>query len=197
MRRVVREVVEAAAIVAGSTFAAVAYGLVHDQLTIRVCPEYFTITHPKIVASASLTVIALAWGVAATWWMGAALGLLVAVAARAGSEPRVGAARLVRPVGLVLGVSAALAIVAGIGGYALACAGVVGLGGELAADIPEPMHERFIAAWWTHLASYGVGGVGGLVLVGWTLRRRWVAGHGMIRREDEGGAARAGQDTDP
>lgn len=162
-----------AAIILGSTGAAVAYGLVHDQITIRLCPEYFTVTHPRITGSESLTVIALAWGVVATWWVGAALGLLLAVAARLGSEPRLSARRLVRPVGLLLAAAAVLAACAGIAGYALARAGVLGLTGELAANIPGPMHARWFAAWWTHTASYAAGVLGGLLLVAWTLRSRW------------------------
>lgn len=178
MKPTATQLVEPLAIIAGCTFAAVAYGLAHDQITIRVCPEYFTITHPRIVASTSPTVIALAWGVAATWWMGAALGLLVAVAARAGSEPRVGAVRLARPVAAVLALSGGFALGTGLVGYVLARTGVLGLTGELAADIPREMHERWLAAWWTHLASYAVGGIGGLVLVVWTLRLRWQSGRG-------------------
>ncbi|HZW09227.1 MAG TPA: hypothetical protein VFF69_04925 [Phycisphaerales bacterium] len=164
---------QAVVVILGSTGAAVAYGLVHDQITIRVCPEYFTVTHPRITESRSLTVIALAWGVAATWWVGAALGLLLAVAARMGSEPRVPAGALARPVMTLLTACGALALCAGLAGYLLARGGAIALTGELAANIPEAMHARWMGAWWTHMASYGVGGVGGLVLVGWVLRARW------------------------
>jgi len=31
--------------------AAVAFGLVHDQITAHICVEYFTIAHERIVAS--------------------------------------------------------------------------------------------------------------------------------------------------
>jgi hypothetical protein len=93
--------------------AAIAYGLVHDQVTIRVCPEYFTVAHAKIVESENLTVIALAWGFRATWWMGAALGLLLAVGARAGSEPRLRAQQLAVPIGALLGVMAGAALGSG------------------------------------------------------------------------------------
>ncbi len=30
--------------------AAVVYGVVHDQVTARVCVEYFTVGHPRIIA---------------------------------------------------------------------------------------------------------------------------------------------------
>ena len=50
--------------------AAVLYGVAHDQVTARVCVEYFTIGHPRIIATESPTVLGLAWGVIATWWVG-------------------------------------------------------------------------------------------------------------------------------
>ena len=40
-------------IIAVFTLAAVAFGLVHDQITARVCMEYFTIAHVTIVPTQS------------------------------------------------------------------------------------------------------------------------------------------------
>ena len=37
-----------AAILLLSEFAAIGYGIVHDQITARVCVEYFSIGHPPI-----------------------------------------------------------------------------------------------------------------------------------------------------
>lgn len=41
-------------------------GLVHDQITARICIEYFTVGHPQIVSSESPAIVALAWGIVAT-----------------------------------------------------------------------------------------------------------------------------------
>ena len=68
--------------------ATVLYGVLHDQVTARVCLEYFTEFHPPLVDSRSPAVVALAWGVAATWWVGVILGLGLACAARVGPWPR-------------------------------------------------------------------------------------------------------------
>ncbi|MGB7665981.1 MAG: hypothetical protein WBL66_01850, partial [Candidatus Acidiferrales bacterium] len=51
--------VESLKIIALAVAAAIAYGIVHDQVTIRVCPEYFTVAHPHIFRTGSLTLIAL------------------------------------------------------------------------------------------------------------------------------------------
>ena len=70
------------------------YGVLHDQVTARVCLEYFTVFHPDIFHTQSPTLLALGWGVLATWWVSLTLGILLAIAARAGSRPRVTAQSL-------------------------------------------------------------------------------------------------------
>jgi hypothetical protein len=74
-------------IVGLSTLLSIAYGLVMDQITIRICPEYFTVFHPNPLDIQNLTLLALFWGVVATWWMGVILGVLIAGSALAGSMP--------------------------------------------------------------------------------------------------------------
>ncbi|MBV8223051.1 MAG: hypothetical protein JO293_06785, partial [Candidatus Eremiobacteraeota bacterium] len=64
--------------------AAVLYGELHDQITARVCVEYFTIGHPPLFPTDDPTLLGLGWGVVATWWVGLVLGAGLAVAARAG-----------------------------------------------------------------------------------------------------------------
>jgi hypothetical protein len=69
-------------VVALGLLGAIAYGVIHDQVTVRVCLEYFTIGHPPLIRSTSPTLLGLAWGVVATWWVGLPLGVMVALAAR-------------------------------------------------------------------------------------------------------------------
>ena len=54
------------AIISMSVAAAVVYGVVHDQVTVRVCIEYFTIGHPPVLGIESPTLLGLYWGVVAT-----------------------------------------------------------------------------------------------------------------------------------
>src|SRR6266513_2858429 len=89
--------------------AAVSYGIIHDQTTVRVCVEYFTIGHPPLIPSTSPTLLALAWGVVATWWVGLPLGFTLASAARLGHRPKLLAAQLTP---LILRLLATAAIVA-------------------------------------------------------------------------------------
>ena len=56
------------AIVALALFAGIAYSILHDQVTARVCVEYFTVGHPRIFPTESPTLLAIGWGIVATWW---------------------------------------------------------------------------------------------------------------------------------
>ena len=82
--------------------ASVVYGILHDQVTARVCVEYFTIGHPPIFQTDDPTLLAFGWGVIATWWMGLILSVPAVLASRLGSWPKFDAAHLVRPIGCLL-----------------------------------------------------------------------------------------------
>lgn len=163
---------EGLAIVATSIGAAVLYGVVHDQVTARVCVEYFTIGHPPVFETTDPTLLGLGWGVIATWWVGLGLGVPLAFAALAGARPRVAPGSLLRPIGLLLVCMGACASVAGALGYAAAEARAVMLVEPLASRVPAARHSVFMADVWAHLTSYGTGLVGGIALVVWTWRER-------------------------
>src|SRR5690606_7093623 len=109
--------IETAKIVGLAILLAVAYGVGHDQVTARICVEYFTIGHPPIFSTENPTLLAFGWGIVATWWVGLILGCLLAAAARIGEWPRMQASELVRPLLCVLVTVGLLAAVAGIAGY--------------------------------------------------------------------------------
>jgi hypothetical protein len=153
------------AIVSLCIFSAVFYGILHDQVSARVCIEYFTIGHPPIFGTDNPTLLGLGWGVIATWWVGLLLGVPLAVAARAGSRPKRNARSLVRPLAWLLLIAALSAFVAGIIGWLLADRGLVFLIGPLAGNVPQHRHVAFLAALWAHSASYLVGAIGGIVLI--------------------------------
>jgi hypothetical protein len=96
--------------------AAVLYGIIHDQITAHNCVEYFSVFHPPVFPTTSPTLLALGWGVIATWWVGAFLGLLLALAARAGSRRKVGVGELIRPIATLLAAMGVLAATAGLVG---------------------------------------------------------------------------------
>lgn len=47
------------------------FGIALDLVTAHVWVDYFTVHHPKVVESKSPIVMAIVWGVSASWWFGA------------------------------------------------------------------------------------------------------------------------------
>ena len=95
-------------------FGAIAYGVIHDQITVRICPEYLTEWHPPIIASTDPNTVALAWGVVATWWFGLILGAGLAFFTTVGSWPVAPWKWVVRSVTGIFGTAAFSATVAGL-----------------------------------------------------------------------------------
>ncbi len=156
-------------ILALSILAAIGYGIAFDQVTARICVEYFTIGHPPIFATESPTLLALGWGILATWWVGLGLGLPLAFASLRGPWPRRDAAYLARPIARLLVQMAAFAALAGTVGWLAARADYVFLLAPLAERVPQERHDAFVADLWAHSASYLYGFVGGVLLI----RRVW------------------------
>lgn len=160
------------AIIIASVVAAITYGIIHDQVTARVCVEYFTIGHPRLIDSDSPTVLGLFWGVVATWWVGLPLGIGLAIAARAGRRPKLTCSQLIRPIAQLMCGMFAVATLAGVIGSFTCSAGIFYLDARLASRVPEDKHIAFLTAGWAHSASYLAGLIGGIVLWIGTWRRR-------------------------
>ena len=145
--------------------AAIGYGVVHDQITARVCVEYFTIGHPPVFDTTDPTLLGFGWGIIASWWVGLLLGIPLACCARCGQRPKRSVGSLIRPLLALLMVMAAVALLAGVLGWLLARAGVVVLVGALAQAVPADRHVWFLANLWAHSASYITALAGGIVLI--------------------------------
>lgn len=145
--------------------SAVVYGIVHDQVTARVCVEYFTIGHPPIFDTDDPTTLAFGWGILATWWVGLFLGILLAVVARAGRWPKRSMCSLIGPIVILMAVSALLALAAGAVGFFLANRGSISLGEPLASRVPPQKRVAFLVDLWAHLASYVAGFTGGVYII--------------------------------
>ena len=167
---------EAIKIVPFATLAAILYGIVHDQVTAHLCVEYFTIAHPPVFPTDSPFLLALGWGIIATWWVGLPLGIGLAAAARLGARPRLGINEVRMPIILLLIATGLAAFVAGMLGAGLVAAGLAPVPGDWAAIIPPDRHVAFSAAAWAHAASYVVGASGGLLVIARTARHRLRSG---------------------
>ena len=165
--------VESLKIIGLGVVAAIAYGIAHDNVTARVCVEYFTIGHEPIFGTESPTLLALGWGVVATWWVGLSLGIFLALSCRYGRTPKLTAGDLLGPLGRLLATMAVVSLVAGLAGYYSATQGWVWLFGELADRVPKAKHAAFLADLWAHLAAYSSAFLGGIALGIWAMIRRF------------------------
>jgi hypothetical protein len=162
---------EAIKIAVTCVVAAVLYGIVHDQITARICIEYFTVFHPPIFHTQSPTLLGIGWGIVATWWVGAFFCVPMILAARAGSPPALRASELLLSIASLLAFMAISAVLAGLTGYALARTGVLATDWLTFSSSPA-IRYRFMADWWAHTASYAAAFAGGVVLCVITYRRR-------------------------
>lgn len=139
------------------------YGIVHDQITIRICPDYFLIWHPALVPTENLTIVALAWGVMATWWMGAFLGFLVGLGAAAGKPPYASKRQIVRAFVWIMAITGLCAAAVGIVVWRLDMVAPSFVEGDQIAGSGLPNRHRFMIDWAIHNTSYNIGALAGLV----------------------------------
>ena len=151
---------------------AVVYGVCHDQITARVCIEYFSVFHSTDVLPPGMnprnpTQQGFFWGVFATWWMGLLIGVPLSIVARVGTARPLAARDLIRPVAVLLGVMATFALLAGVIGYFLSPDGSATATSfpGLAQQMPPTQWRGFMACYLAHNTSYTVGGAGGLLLI--------------------------------
>jgi hypothetical protein len=166
-----------------SILAAIIYGILHDLATALVCVEYFTIGHPKLIDSESPILLAVFWGVVATWWVGLILGGLLCLSSRAGPWPKVGGKALIPRIARLMIIMYLLAMTAWFLGFFASRFSYVWLVQPLANRVPRSIHDYFIADLWAHLSSYASGIVGGLIISGKTLYSRV---HGLANQSVNG-----------
>lgn len=156
---------EKAKVVLLCCLAAALYGIAHDEITVRVCAEYFTIAHPPLFPTASRTLLAACWGIAATVWAGAAFGVVLASVSQSDGSPPVPISRLRNSVAGLLCAMAMTALAAGILGFHLSLRSMISVPAGIANVIPVTAHNRFMAVWLAHIASYVAGFAGGAILI--------------------------------
>ncbi len=178
-------------IFAGSIAAACIYGIVNDQVSARVCPEYFSKGfHRKnvidkfpdgwlkntLLTTNSPTKLGLLWGVIGTWWMGAGLSVPVMASARIGSWPKMSMKELIKPTGIALGVMGLCSLIEGLRGYRLAASGLINrssFAAYVTAGVPNDSMNVFLADVYAHNAAYASGVCAALGLTCWIGYKRY------------------------
>lgn len=174
-----RSQVSSLKIVLVTTLWFILYGILNDQITIRICAEYFTVFHPRIIDSDNITVIAMAWGIVATWWFGLSVGVILALISRFLTVHKIDTIRPLLRLGCGLSLFAfCLSVFAGLIGYVFAANGII-MVSYWFRGIPQAAEARFLAVLFWHNALYLGGGLSGVILAVDILRRgnkgrRWL-----------------------
>jgi len=153
-------------IVLGAVLLACILGVAMDLVTAHVAVEYFTVYHPKVVESTEPIVMALVWGVGASWWFGLIAGIILA-SVNARLRPSLGAKRVLMAVAracLYLWITILLVLV-----------GAYGLASWVPEDARRSTFEsdrRLMAVAIAHMTEYVLGGVATIVLA---FRIRWLS----------------------
>lgn len=166
---------QALKIIGFATAAAVVYGVLHDQVTAHLCVEYFTVAHPPVFPTDSPFWLAIGWGTIATWWVGMALGVMLAAASRLGPWPKLSLSDIRLSIVLLMVASGVIALAAGAIGALLISIGVTGAMAGWNEMIPAQKWVAFTASAWAHSASYVAGIVGGLIVVARSIEQRRMA----------------------
>jgi hypothetical protein len=165
--------VESLKIVLLSVLATVSYGILQDQVTARVCVEYFTVGHPPVFATDDPTLLALGFDTLASWWVGALMAAPLLWTARSGRErPKLTWRDLFKPALLLMGMTGFFAFIAGVFGFGLARVGAIRLWEPLGSRVPSGKHSLFLADAFAHGTAYLAGFVGALVICAWVRQER-------------------------
>jgi hypothetical protein len=153
----------------------IGYAMLQDQISARLCPEYFTIGHPPIPGLADPTLLGLAWGFLGGFPGGILLGVPVALAARWGRAAPLPAAALIRPLGLLLAGTAAGTLAAGASAWYNSRVANIAIGPPWSVLIPPERQRAFFVVASAHFATYLSAAILGAALCGWIVRRRLLA----------------------
>ncbi|MES2462148.1 MAG: hypothetical protein V4671_16305 [Armatimonadota bacterium] len=105
---------------------AVLYGIVNDQITVTLSPEYFSVFKRRQFApileqagliNAPVRVQAVLVGTVATWWFGLLLGIVLSISGTAGRRPALPTRLFIRAVGGIMLFTLALSVFCGAVGY--------------------------------------------------------------------------------
>lgn len=152
-----------------------AYGMIHDQFTARLCPEYFTVLHRPITGLSDPTWLGITWGFLGAWWGGLLLGLLAAAAATLGKWPRLGAGDVLILLILLCVATGLSTLATGVVEYisATEASQTVTVAEPYASLIPAPRRASCYAVAYVHRTAYFTALVGGLVLCAWIVFVRY------------------------
>lgn len=108
---------EALRIIGLTVLAAAIFGFLHDSVTARISLAYFTVGHDMPFQTTNPNLVALIWGVVATWWLALPLGIMIAACALVGRRPTVTWRELRQPLALLVTAGLVISWLVGVHAY--------------------------------------------------------------------------------
>lgn len=139
-------------------------GIAMDLVTAHLAPGYFIMKQPKLTQSTEPLVLALVWGIGASWWFGAIAGLVLSLQNWLRVPPL--PLPLIRPRIVKACIVIWLVLMALLGVFYL----LIGLLPEDARRPSFDLDRRMMSVALTHMTEYGVGMIA-LVVVMIKLKR--------------------------
>jgi hypothetical protein len=166
------------AVLLTAVVAALTYGVVNDQITVTLSPEYFLYGKElfKVIGAhpdqANLRWEAAKVGLKATWSAGLIFGVVLLVSNNPWKDvPRLKNRQLLWLIAPILLLAAVLGLIGGWLGYHGYLTGFSSdFGDMVAANVFRPY--RFMAAWGVHLGDYAGGVIGSILASIWIIRSR-------------------------
>lgn len=149
-----------------------AFGVLMDQVSARLCPEYFTVLHNPIPGLTDPTLVGVVWGVLGAAGGGIALGYAAGLAATVGPRPALTARELIRPTLMTAGGVAGVVAVTGACVWRTATGLGVQLDPFFGPAIPPERHVAALTVGSYHLAAYVAAVLGSVLLCVWIGRER-------------------------
>lgn len=144
--------------------AAVIYGIVNNQVTVTISPEYFSVFKrgqfaPMLekynLLNAPLRVQAALIGILATWWFGLFLGIMLGISSMIGRYAPLSTKRYMISLGFILAFTFCISAVFGLGAYvAEPLIKPNGSYWRFLADIKD-VRSGFAVGWWHNGAYLG------------------------------------------
>lgn len=158
---------EALRIIGLTVLAAAVFGFLHDSVTARISLVYFTVGHDMPFVTTDPNLVALYWGVVATWWLALPLGIFLTACALLGKNPAITWRFLAQPLVALVIAGLVVSWVVGLHAYYTS-------GPQQWADHEyggDNGHRNYVC-YQMHSASYIAMPAFTLLLGGYLLRRR-------------------------
>ncbi len=152
--------------------AIVGYAILQDQVSARLCPEYFTVLHRPIPGVTDPTLLGVCWGFLGGWWGGVLLGYAAGLLATVGPRPKLEPRELVVPLGLLVAAVAAATAITGYSVWRHTEMFGVYLDPGTAELVPAKRHRELLTVACYHFVAYASAVIGGVVLCAWVWVKR-------------------------